>query len=96
MTAQGEWSLAPAYDVCYAYSPSGKWTNRHQLSLNGKRDEFTMNDLLVIAEKADIINAPKIVREIIEIVSQWEYYAKEAEVTPEYAQQIKTALRLKL
>jgi len=96
MNNSGEWSLAPAYDVCYAYSPSGKWTNRHQLSLNGKRDEFTMNDLLVVAEKADITNARNIVQQISETVSQWEYYAKEAEVTPDYMNQIKATLRLKL
>ena len=96
MNRSGEWSLTPAYDVCYAYSLSGQWTNRHQLSLNGKRDEFTMNDLLAVAEKADITNARKIVDQIIETVSKWEYYAKETKVTPEYTNQIKMALRLEL
>lgn len=45
MDRQGKWKLAPAYDLCYSYTPGGKWTNRHQLSLNGKQDNFTMEDL---------------------------------------------------
>lgn len=26
MSQQGGWSLAPAYDVTYAYNPAGAWT----------------------------------------------------------------------
>ena len=28
MNKLGVWSLAPAYDLCYSYSPLGKWTNQ--------------------------------------------------------------------
>ena len=38
MDKQGKWKLSPAYDLCYSYTPGGKWTNRHQLSLNGKQE----------------------------------------------------------
>ena len=31
------WRLSPAYDVVYSYNPQGKWTKRHQMSINGKR-----------------------------------------------------------
>jgi serine/threonine-protein kinase HipA len=44
MTKQGEWSLAPAFDVIYSYSPSGQWTATHQMTMNGKQDGFTMAD----------------------------------------------------
>ena len=94
MNKSGEWSLAPAYDLCYAYSPSGKWTNQHQLSLNNKRDHFTVDDLLATAEKADIKNAHEIVQQIAAIISQWEKYAQEADVKPEHIAQIKQTLRL--
>jgi len=94
MDKSGEWSLAPAYDVCYAYSPSGQWTNQHQLSLNNKRDNFTMEDLLVMAEKADIKNARKIIMQIIDVVSQWDKYAHDIGVKPVHIEQIKRMLRL--
>ena len=41
MKKSGEWLLAPAFDVIYAYNPSGEWTSRHQMSVNGKRTDFT-------------------------------------------------------
>ena len=96
MNRSGDWSLAPAYDLCYSYSPSGKWTNQHQLSLNGKRDNFTKHDLLEIAVKMDIKNAKEIVQKIIDLVSQWENYAQTADVKPEYIEQIQKTLRLNL
>ena len=94
MNQSGEWSLAPAYDVCYAYSPSGKWTNQHQLSLNNKRDHFTIEDLLVTAEKTDIKNAREIVRQVADIVTQWDKYAQDAGVKPGHIVQIKQTFRL--
>ena len=95
MSKSGHWSLAPAYDLCYSYSPSGKWTSQHQLSLNGKRDNFVKDDLLQVAEKADVKNAKEIIQQIIDVVSQWEIYAKAADVKPEHATSIQQTLRIK-
>lgn len=94
MTEDGKWSLAPAYDLCYAYSPSGKWTNQHQLSLNGKRDNITRNDLLAVGKKMSINNCENIIDQVVDVLADWEVYAKEADVKKEYAEQIKDALRL--
>jgi len=84
MDKTGKWSLSPAYDLCYAYSPSGKWTSKHQLSLNGKRDGFTAQDLLQVAEKQDIKNAKEIIEQIGDTVSQWRVYANRYKVKPEF------------
>jgi serine/threonine-protein kinase HipA len=94
MNETGQWSLAPAYDLCYSYSPSGKWTNQHQLSLNNKRDDFILNDLLSVSKNMDIKNAHEIIQQIVETVSQWEFYAKEANVKKEHIKQIKETLCL--
>jgi len=96
MNKTGAWSLAPAYDLCFSYSPSGKWTNQHQLSLNGKRDNFIKDDLFEVAQKADVKNTKEIIQQIIEVVSNWYIYAKEAEVKPEYISQIQQTLRIGL
>jgi serine/threonine-protein kinase HipA len=93
MDRNGKWTLAPAYDLCYSYSPSGKWTSQHQLSLNGKRDGFTKHDLLEIAEKMDIRKSKEIVAQIVETVSQWQKYAVEAGVKQDFANQINNNLR---
>jgi len=96
MDKNGKWSLAPAYDLCYSYSPSGKWTNKHQLSLNGKRENFTMQDLLQIAEKQDIKNTKAIIEQILDTVAQWAKYANKFKVKPEFTKTIQENLILKL
>jgi len=94
MDKEGKWSLAPAYDLCYSYSPSGMWTNQHQLSLNGKRDNFTRDDLIDVGKKTDIRHYSNIIEQITDVVSRWETYAKEADVKIEYRKQVKESLRL--
>ena len=94
MDKDGKWSLAPAYDICYSYSPTGKWTNRHQLSINGKRDEFTKADLLEVAKNANVKNAENIISQIAEVISRWESYARMANVIQTHREQIQQNLRL--
>lgn len=94
MDKEGNWSLSPAYDLCYSYSPSGTWTRLHQLSVNGKRDEFTYNDLLEVAGKADIRNPREIVEQISEVIVRWKQYAIATEVPDNYTRQISENLIL--
>ena len=88
MDKQGRWSLAPAYDLCYTYSPSGTWTRYHQLSLNGKHENFTYNDLIAVAPDADIRNPHEIIEQVSQIVSQWKSYAAAVEVPERFVSQI--------
>ena len=69
MDKQGKWKLSPAYDLCYSYTPGGKWTNRHQLSLNGKQDNFTMEDLQKVGENMGIREHKQIIEKVQETVS---------------------------
>ena len=94
MDKEGNWSLSPAYDLCYSYSPSGTWARLHQLSVNGKRDEFTYNDLLEVAGKADIRNPREIVEQISEVIVRWKQYAIATEVPDNYTRQISENLIL--
>src|SRR5690606_21761279 len=54
MDKAGRWSLAPAYDVAYSYNPAGRWTARHQMTLNGKTDDFELADVLAFARAGGI------------------------------------------
>lgn len=96
MDKSGQWKLAPAYDLCYSYSPSGKWTNQHQMSLNNKRDNFANEDLLSVAKKMDIRNGNEIIQEVVEVVSKWDAYAKDAGVKNNHIKQISATLRLSI
>ena len=85
MDRQGKWKLSPAYDLCYSYTLGGKWTNRHQLSLNGKQDNFTMEDLQKVGENMGIREHKQIIEKVQETVSHWHETAKDCGVKPEHA-----------
>jgi serine/threonine-protein kinase HipA len=98
MDRQGTWSLSPAFDVTYSYNPSGDWTSSHQMTLNGKRDGFTLEDLRQCAKTAALKRGrdKAIVDEVRTAVSQWPAFAKEAAVAPAWREQIGRNLRLDL
>lgn len=80
MDKDGVWQLSPAFDVVWAYNPSGLWTNRHQMSVSGKRDDFTRADLLSVSGQFGIRGASDILDQVIDTVSQWTKFAKDADV----------------
>lgn len=96
MDKQGQWSLAPAYDVIFAHNPDGPWTSRHQMSVNGKRDGFTIEDFRAVAKTASMKRgrADAIAREIGLAVSRWREFAEEARVLDAQAEAIANAHRL--
>jgi serine/threonine-protein kinase HipA len=98
MDRRGEWRLAPAFDVTYAYAPEGAWTSRHQMSMNGKRDDFTMDDFVACGRTASLKRgrARVIVAEVSAVVGEWRTFAKKAEVDGKQARQIARAHRLSL
>ena len=98
MDQEGRWSLAPAFDMTYSYNPSGLWTAQHQMTVNGKRDGFTMEDFRTCARTAMMKRgrAEKIVEEVRAAVAGWPSYAGKAKVAPEWKDQIKGNLRLNL
>ena len=94
MDRQGSWRLSPAFDVVWAYNPSGNWTNHHQMSVNGKRDEFSKKDLLAVAGQFGIRNAAVIMEQVAEAVAAWPRLAAEEKVPSELLKAIKKTLRL--
>lgn len=80
MDRQGKWSLSPAYDMGFAYNPKGGWTAQHQMSVNGKFDDITHNDLLEFAKRNNIKDAAEIIDCITEVSSRWPLMARECEV----------------
>ncbi|HWY32936.1 MAG TPA: HipA domain-containing protein [Candidatus Acidoferrum sp.] len=86
MDKTGRWSLAPAFDVTYSYNPSGSWTDRHQMSMNGKRDGFALADFRACARSALMKRgrAEAIVEEVRAAVKQWPDFAEQADVMKEW------------
>ncbi len=94
MDDEGNWRLSPAFDVIYSYNPSGHWTNRHQMSLNGKRDNFMRSDLETVGDEMGINDCGKIIDNISEVVSNWDRYADIAGVEVDQKLSIKNQHRI--
>ena len=96
MNRRGEWQLAPAFDVTYAYNPDGAWTSRHQMTLNGKREDFQRSDLLAAAKVADVKprRAKAILSQIEEALVEWTQHAETAGVAKSWAQKVATQFRI--
>lgn len=98
MNQEGEWSLAPAFDVTYSYNPAGAWTGTHQMTVNGKRDGFSLADLDACAKSAMMKRgrAKAILAEVQAAVERWSEFAAEAKLTDEVMRKILRAHRLAL
>ena len=94
MDRSGEWTLAPAYDECYAYNPEGDWTSRHQMSVNGKRFGIEDGDILACARFANMRErkARAVLDEVKDAVREWSRFAAEAEVRDDFAETIRKVL----
>lgn len=80
MGTDGRWRLSPAYDMGFAYNPSGSWTRTHQMSINGKYDDLTRKDLLACAAANNIKNASEIIDQVCDEAAKWPSSAKECGV----------------
>ncbi len=98
MDRAGQWFLAPAFDVTYSYNPEGAWTSKHQMTLNGKGDGFTLADLKAVAKTAMMKNgrAKTILAEVTEAVAKWQTFANEADVATKWRKQIEATHRMKI
>ena len=98
MDHDGAWSLAPAYDVTWAWSPGNRWLDSHQMSVNGKRDGFSVADLRAAARIAGLRRgrAESILAEVGDVVAGWSGVAEEAGVDKQLAERIARSHRLML
>jgi serine/threonine-protein kinase HipA len=98
MDRRGDWALSPAFDVTYAFNPAGAWTARHQMSVNGRSDGFTRDDLRAAGRTASLKRgrADAILADTVAVVSRWADYADRAGVGEDRARAIAAAHRLSL
>ena len=86
----GEWALAPAYDVNHSYNPEGLWTQRHQMSVNAKFEHITRGDLLELAERFNVPGARSALGDVDAAVGRWREFAEECGVEPGHVARIES------
>jgi len=92
---QGEpWQLSPAYDVTHAHNPKGEWTYQHLMSVNGKFNDISREDLL---EEGDqfLVRRPKdLLNEVRAAIENWSAHAREAALREATTERVAADFRL--
>lgn len=81
-----KWALAPAYDMTYAHGEG--WTKSHQMTINGKVDDITRDDLLIVGDRFGIKQADNIIETVIHAVKQWDRLAKTHDVPAAFRRKV--------
>ena len=90
MDKRGNWSLAPAFDVTYAYNPVGRWTGTHQMTFNGKREKFTLDDFKAVAKSAGLVQGrhKRILEQVQDALAGFKKLAKANDVPKKLVQEV--------
>ena len=82
MNRSGEWRLSPAYDVTYSYDVTNKWLSAHQMTINGKKSNINLTDLLAAGENMGLKKkkCKDIISQISLVVADFEKYAEESNI----------------
>ncbi|RPH92074.1 MAG: type II toxin-antitoxin system HipA family toxin [Lysobacterales bacterium] len=96
MDKAGNWSLSPAFDMTYSFNPDGLWTATHQMSMNGKRKDFVLDDFRACARAAVMKKgrAESILAEVVEVTSKWPDYAERVGVPEHTMKKVQSTMRL--
>jgi len=78
MNERGEWSLAPAYDVTFAYNSRNNWLKEHLMGLDGKFAGITVKDMADFADRNEIQYAKKSLSEVRDAIARWPEFAGQA------------------
>lgn len=95
MDRSGIWRLTPAFDIAYAYNPGGTWTGVHQMSIDGKRDNFSKENLVALAAVGGLKKrkAIEIAQEVNQAVANWPQHAAAAGIDPQRSAAIARSFR---
>jgi serine/threonine-protein kinase HipA len=81
MDTTGGWRLSPAYDLTYSVDlVAPAYANRHALTMNGKNEDITYDDLETIARNNDIRDYKMLIECVSDSVSKFKQYATELDV----------------
>ena len=90
MNCDGIWRLSPAYDLTYSVDLTAPaYTNRHSLTINGKNEDITREDLEIAGLNNDIQNCKSLIDCVVNAVAKFDIYSKELGIDPKLIESIK-------
>lgn len=96
MDRNGSWDLSPAYDL--VHSEGSEFTRNHQLSINGKTNDFDRGDLKHLAQYAGLPRGSEkqIIQRTVEAFSTWKAIATDLSIPARLQEHVLRTLRLKI
>jgi serine/threonine-protein kinase HipA len=88
MDANGNWKVAPAYDLTYSSSGHGM----HSTMVSGESATPTKKNLMELADYFKIKNASNIIDQVQEVVYNWKIYAEQCGVSLDSKNRIEKAI----
>lgn len=88
MNENGNWCLAPAFDLTFSPSPGGY----HSLSVGNIYQEIGKKELLKLSSYFGINNGNEIIDQVKEIISKWNMFSTEAEINKKESKLIERTL----
>lgn len=77
MNREGIWRLSPAYDLTYSVDLTAPaYSNRHSLTVNGKNEDITRDDLETVGLNNDIQDYKTLIDIVANAIDHFESYAK--------------------
>ena len=90
MNREGIWRLSPAYDLTYSVDLSAPaYANRHSLTINGKNEDITREDLEIVGQNNDIQDYKALIDKVVAATDNFETYAKELVIDDKLIENIK-------
>lgn len=88
MSSEGAWRLSPAFDMTYA--KGGPWTRTHQMTLLGKDDGFSRDDLLAVGRQFGVPeDGAPIIEQVQTALRAWEAEAESAGVPADWIARVR-------
>lgn len=81
MTPDGVWRLSPAYDLTYGVDLSAPaYMNRHSITINGKNENITREDLETVAQRNDIQDYKSLIDMVSTAVYKFREFAEKLKI----------------
>jgi len=90
MERDGEWRMAPAYDLTWSFGPGGE----HSSSVLGHGKDITRDHLIKLGRKADMKEpeVTKVIEKTQAAIGKWEFFANQYDVSYHSTHMVATAL----
>jgi serine/threonine-protein kinase HipA len=88
LRADGNWEIAPAYDLTFAYNSQNLWLKEHLMGVDGKFSAVSEKDMLQFAKNWNVHYAKDVLQDVKKAISRWPEFATAAGIPENVTQEI--------